>query len=282
VPKILTRVRQATAEDAPRILTLLEQALRRYVSFGKEDLPYLLAQKRVWLADAADALRGFLCTTPRSSSLADLRALVLINGWQVDRGVQTLLVPVIRDLREQGMAALVCLGGAAWLVPPLQRAGFHLVDRIIYFERPAAMTLPPYEPRASLRPIRSDDLPALLALDGAAFEPLWRFDRGHFMELLVTTGHSMIAEKASQPAGYAISDVLGETGFIIRLAVHPDFQGRGIGSQLLADALTYCRAAGAAIIRLNTQESNIVSHRFYQRFDFRRVGRRIPVLVRRL
>jgi len=280
--KILTQVRQATMADVSRLLALLERARRQYTTFGQEDLPHLLAQNRVWLADAAGALWGFLCIAPRSPSLADLRALVLMNGWQVDAGVQTLLIPAIQALRQQGIKALVCLGSAAWLVPPLQRAGFHLVDRIVYFERPAAMTLPPYTPQTSLRPIRSDDLLTLLALYGAAFEPLWRFDRGHFMELLVTSGHSMIAEKSGQPVGYAFSDVLRGTGFIIRLAVHPDFQRQGIGSHLLADALTYCQAAGATTVRLNTQESNIISHRLYQHFDFQRIGRRIPVLVREL
>lgn len=282
MPRILTQVRQADVADASRMLRLLDRALRRYISFGNEDLGYLLAQNRVWLADAADTLCGFLCITPRSSSVADLRALALINGWRVDTGVQTLLVPVLRDLKEQGTEALVCLGAVPWLVPALQRAGFNLVDRIVYLERPTALTPPPQKPQAILRPICGGDLATLLTLDSVAFDPLWRFDRGHFMELLVTAGHSTIAEKAEQPVGYAISDVMGETGFIVRLAVHPQFQGQGIGRQLLADSLDYCRAAGAATVRLNTQESNVASHHLYQRFDFQRAGRRVPVLVREL
>jgi ribosomal protein S18 acetylase RimI-like enzyme len=82
--------------------------------------------------------------------------------------------------------------------------------------------------------------------------------------------------------GYAISDVLGDAGFIVRLAVRPDAQGRGVGSQLLTDALDYCRASGAAVVRLNTQESNLASHHLYQRFGFQRSGRRVPVLVRKV
>ena len=282
MPRILTQVRQASGADAPQMLRLLDRALRQYISFGNEDLGYLLAQNRVWLADTADTLRGFLCVTPRFSSAADLRALALINGWRVDTGVRTLLAPVMRDLKEQGTATLVCLGAAPWLVPTLQRADFNLVDRIIYLERPTAPAPPPQKPQAVLRPICGGDLAALLTLDSAAFDPLWCFDRGHFMELLVTTGHSTIAEKAEQPVGYAVSDVVGGTGFIVRLAVHPDFQGQGVGSQLLADSLDYCRAAGAATVRLNTQESNVASHHLYQRFDFQRACWRLPVLVREL
>jgi ribosomal-protein-alanine N-acetyltransferase len=102
------------------------------------------------------------------------------------------------------------------------------------------------------------------------------------MELLVTSGHSTIAERSGKAVGYAITDVLGDTGFVVRVAVHPNAQGQGIGSGLLADALNHCRAAGARVVRLNTQESNTAAHRLYQRFDFRRAGRRVPVLLRGL
>jgi ribosomal-protein-alanine N-acetyltransferase len=164
----------------------------------------------------------------------------------------------------------------------LQRAGFDLVDRIVYFEQSVPSAPLSERSEAAVRPIRGNDLSTLLSLDSCAFEPLWRFDQGHFMELLVTSGHSTIAERSGQAVGYAITDVVGDTGFVVRVAVHPDAQGEGIGSGLLADALNHCRASGASVVRLNTQESNTASHRLYQRFGFRRAGRRIPVLVRSL
>jgi ribosomal protein S18 acetylase RimI-like enzyme len=282
MPETRTQLRQASAADAPRMLRLLDQAVRQYVSFGKEDLQYLLAKDRVWLADTADALWGFLCITPRSSGVADLRGLALVNGWRVDAGVQTLLLPVVADMQEKQSGHLVCLGTAAWIVPPLQRTGFDLVDRIVYFERPVAEAPLSEASEVAVRPIRGNDLSTLLSLDSSAFEPLWRFDQGHFMELLVTSGHSTIAERSGEPVGYAITDVLGDTGFVVRVAVHPHAQGEGIGGRLLADALDHCRAAGAAFVRLNTQESNVASQHLYQRFGFRRAGRRVPVLVREL
>jgi len=276
-------VRQAAVSDAPRLLELLDKAARQFTSIGREDLCYLLSQDRVWLADADDGLWGFLCVTLRSSPAADLRALALIDGWRVDAGVQVLLSPVICELKESAATDLVCLGGVDWVVPPLQRAGFDLVDWIVYFERPTATSVPAYQDvAADLRPARGSDLTALLDLDSQAFEQLWRFDRGHFMELMVTTDRCTVAENRGRPVGYAITDLRGDTGFIVRLAVHPDCRGQGIGSQLLLDALNYCQSAGTVIVRLNTQESNIASHRLYQRYDFQRWGRRVPVLAKKL
>jgi ribosomal-protein-alanine N-acetyltransferase len=282
MPETQTQVRQADVADAPRVFRLLDKAVRQFVSFGKEDLRHLLARERVWLADAGEALWGFVCVTPRTFGLADLRGLALINGWRVDAGVQTLLNPVLDYLHDHGSRKLVCLGAAAWVVPPLQRAGFELVDRIVYFEREVTEMSLSEVSGIDVRPVTGSDLQTLLALDKGAFEPLWRFDQGHFMELLVTTGHCTIAERAQIPVGYAITDVVGDIGFVVRLAVHPAVRGQGVGSCLLAESLRYCQDHGVVVVRLNTQESNEASHHLYERFEFRRAGRRVPVLVRNL
>ena len=279
----LTRVRQASVSDVPRLLRLLDTAARHFTSIGREDLRYLLSQDRVWLADGDDRLSGFLCVTPRSSPAADLRALALINGWSADAGVQALLEPVIGDLKDVHVTELVCLSGHPWLRLPLQRSGFDLVDGIVYFERtPCGGFAADPNRETVLRSARGHDLPTLLELDSQALETLWRFDKGHFMELMVTSEHCMVAEQAGRAVGYAITDLRGDAGFIVRLAVHPDRQGQGIGSLLLEDALSYCHTAGAAVVRLNTQESNAVSHRLYLRYSFQRWGRRVPVFVKQL
>lgn len=280
--QITTHVRQATSDDGPRMLSLLDQAVRQYISFGREDLSYLLTRQSAWVADAGGTLWGFVFITPRSTTVSDLRALALVNGWRVDTGVQTLLEPVTVELEERGLRTLLCFGAAPWLVPPLQRAGFTVNDRIVYFERFALQPTPEHPTPGSLRPVRRGDLPTLLSLDGAAFEDIWRFDRGHFMEMLVTCGRSILAQSDGQAVGYAICDVLGDTGFIVRIAVHPRFGGQGFGSQMLGDCLDYCRSEGASFVRLNTQESNVASHRLYESFDFHRVGRRVPVMVKKL
>jgi ribosomal-protein-alanine N-acetyltransferase len=279
---ITAQVRQAEPDDAAPMQRMLERSTRQYVAFGPGDLPYLLAQRRVWLAGAANTVWGFLCVLPRSAAVADVRALALINGWATDIGVQTLLGPAMTDLQGAGTKALLCFGVAAWLVPPLQRAGFQVQDRVVYFEREAGTLAARPQPSVTIRPVGSADLSILLELDGEAFDWLWRFDQGHFMELLVTRGHSVMAVRDGRAVGYAISDVAGEAGFVIRLAVHPDFRQQGIGGDLLADALAYCEASGATTVRLNTQDGNMASHRLYRRFGFEPAGRRVPVLMTHL
>ena len=49
---------------------------------------------------------------------------------------------------------------------------------------------------------------------------------------------------------------------------------------MLNDALAYSQSNGAHRLTINTQESNTVSLNLYEQFGFRRVGRRVPLLVR--
>ena len=60
----------------------------------------------------------------------------------------------------------------------------------------------------------------------------------------------------------------------------PNAQRQGIGRALLNHGLAYCHANGARRVTINTQESNAASLRLYEQSGFRRVGRRVPLLVR--
>ena len=92
-------------------------------------------------------------------------------------------------------------------------------------------------------------------------------------------GHPVLRQVAEKvdPA-----DVTGDEGHIMRLAAHPALHGRGIGRMLLNDALAYCQKSEARVVSINTQDSNQASLRLYEGFGFRRVGRRVPLLVREL
>ena len=69
---------------------------------------------------------------------------------------------------------------------------------------------------------------------------------------------------------------------LTRLAVHPDYQGQGIGRQLLYQAIVDALNAGADLITLNTQETNQRSLALYKRFGFIDTGLRMPVLYKSL
>jgi ribosomal-protein-alanine N-acetyltransferase len=270
--------------DQPQIRRLLDESRRSFVAFGLEDLPQLLASGACTVALDGDAVGAFLCVSSNQARWAFVRGLAVRNGWRTQEGLAAVLDPAAGRLRSAGVTHLAVYGTALWLLPALLHVGFERREWIVSLERhPRPMPGLPAGP-AGVRPVRPDDLAALAALDGAIFEPPYQLASGELIELMVTSGHFIVAEGAGPIGllGYACADVLVDTGQIIRLAVHPDAQRQGIGRALLNDALVYCQSEGAQRVTINTQESNAASLRLYEQSGFRRVGRRVPLLVRPL
>ncbi|HSW70998.1 MAG TPA: GNAT family N-acetyltransferase, partial [Gammaproteobacteria bacterium] len=61
---------------------------------------------------------------------------------------------------------------------------------------------------------------------------------------------------------------------LLNVAVHPNFQHQGFGSQLLQHALVAARLVGALVIYLEVRESNKHAIALYQKMGFLHVGTR--------
>lgn len=292
--EIRVTVRPGRPGDRGRILGLLNQARHQVVGFGPEDLTQMLSDHDhlTLIADTGALLWGFVIASllhqpvnlgETEEPWAQLRGCALLNGWQVDNGVQTLWEPLRALLRARGLRHVLHLGATDWIVGPLQRAGFHITDSLVTLERGVGIERAGEgQGPARLRGPRTDDIDALLALDTLAFEPPWRLTRSDLIGFMLTGGHFVVAELDGRPMGYAFSDVHLEVGQLARLAVHPARQRQGIGSQLLTDSLAFCRRAGARTFTLNTQESNAASRLLYARHGLRVVGGGTPVMEYRI
>jgi ribosomal protein S18 acetylase RimI-like enzyme len=76
----------------------------------------------------------------------------------------------------------------------------------------------------------------------------------------------------TQYAGLAWRDQTGKPAVIHRLAVHPEFQGQGIGKRLLHYAEELARAQGSTSIRLDAYTANPTAIRMYERAGYTTVG----------
>ncbi len=275
-------VHKATTRDKNHLLHLMYNARRSFAAFGAEDLPRLLSTGDCLVAVVDDQIRGMVCATLGRSSWAFLRGAIVADGWRADETLAVLLETLFTQLSRRGVKQLAVYGTALWLPPLLLRFQFQRVDWIVTLERPARPLSNLLMPAATMRPVTAADLPALAVLDEAAFEPPYQLASGELIEYMVTSGFFTVAESGGQLAGYACADVVGAEGQIIRLAVHPEAQRRGIGRALLNAALTYCQAHEARLAIINTQDSNRPALQLYEAAGFRRVGRRVPVLVRSL
>ncbi len=278
-------VRPAQLADLERIYQFREHARRVVMHFGFEDLRQMVRAHTCFVADTGPLLWGFVCASSYQPGLSMLRGLGLINGWRIDDGLSYLLRPLEAALVEEEKRHLMHLATDVWLAAPLMRQGFTPHDYIIHFER--ATPPQPLTPRyrledVTLRPMRPHEIQDLTRLDHQAFEWPWQFSSGELVKWIMLADRFVVLEHQDCLAGYACTQLHGEQAQIVRLAVAPPWQNRGLGRYLLADALDFAAQRGARYVTLNTQWRNTSSQRLYKGFGFRAVGRRIPVLLKAL
>jgi ribosomal-protein-alanine N-acetyltransferase len=130
-----------------------------------------------------------------------------------------------------------------------------------------------------VRPLLIEDIPALVAIEAAAFEPRWRHGADDLYQAWRQALSFEVALLDGAPVAFQFSTVNGRVAHLSRMTVHPDRQGLGIGAVLLASALKSYRRQNVHAVTLNTQVDNGASRRLYERFGFLPTGDSYPVLA---
>lgn len=122
-------------------------------------------------------------------------------------------------------------------------------------------------------------LAALADVDHSAFPPPWRTSALGLAESLQATTRSAVhrIEVDGNLIGFALSGMALGIGYLQRLAVRPEFQGQGIGSDLIAASLRWARQVGAGSVLVNTQPDNPAAD-LYRNRGFRPVRGGLEVL----
>lgn len=81
-------------------------------------------------------------------------------------------------------------------------------------------------------------------------------------------GHIYLAQVEGEIVGTISLIKDGETYELSKMAVHPDYQGYGLGRKLMQAALDKAQALGVASIYLLTNTKLAVANNLYQRFGF--------------
>lgn len=131
-----------------------------------------------------------------------------------------------------------------------------------------------------LRRGRNRDRAGALAVDGRAFPEFWRLDADGLLdaETATPTSRFRVAMSAGRLAGYAITGRGGHSGFLQRLATDPSLQRRGIGTDLVRDALRWCLRRHCEQVYVNTQVGNEPAMALYRRVGFESTPNDLVVL----
>jgi len=206
-------------------------------------------------------------------------------------------------LRSAGYHVVVTPALTPGEIGPYVKAGFVLRERLHVLVHDLA------SPLGRIRSVRTPqgltfgrarpaDLEATLDVDRAAFDGFWRFDRDALTEACTATPQSRFRVAFVDGAGagpwrqlgYAEGDIVGYCitgrsryqGFLQRLAVAPGAQGRGLGRELVWDAVKWLGRRRVRSCVVNTQESNVRARELYETCGFVLAPSGLHVLTRDL
>jgi ribosomal protein S18 acetylase RimI-like enzyme len=273
------RIRPARNSDWPAIEKLLSYAGRQYLALEWWTVQEWLGSPTFLLiTDDHGRGLGLMLTITGDAPIAWLRVISVAS----DKYLAPLLDASIQAVLAQGGTGLAFLGDEGWVSSELRRAGFQRVNHVVTLRRRRKWSMRQGPPDLQVRRATADDLDAILALDHVAFPPLWWYSRETLTRAL-SIGYSYdVAYLAGECVGYQLSTLRNGRGHIVRLAVPPQWQRKGIGGRLLSEAMKTLDEAMADSVTVNTQEDNLASLQLYRRFSFDRIGRPWAVWFRSL
>ena len=272
-------LRNASAGDWLAVKTLIHSVRRTMPGMWwwedhLTDELFLVVQRR-------RALVGAFLAWPDDSAVAWVRLAALEDSLDLRAWLELVLPSTIERLQRRGAQTLAWIDYQGWASPHLPERGFALQTEVITLVK-ADDELPHRHTAVPLRAASDADIPAVTAVDRAAFTPLWWNSEATLRRRSAATACFVVAEQGGEIVGYLEAERQPYAAHINRIAVAPAYQARGIGAALLERALRTLWRAGAEQVTLNTQSDNSASLRLYRRFGFRPTGDRLPVWERPL
>ncbi len=270
-----------TFDDLASLERLFRTSEYIYQRFTLQELPSMLQHYPAMGMFSNTTLFGFLLTQNINPPSAWISGFGV--SWTESRAylrvLFVLLEQVGQELRRRGVQYLYYSGNDVehdWLRNVLLPRGF-LPYRLLYAYDKYDESIPSEgNQQVRVRPVNltlgtANDMAALLAIEVACFEPLWRYDATAFLDIAATHPYFVVAESNGIVVGYQYNAVDGEAGYLIRIAVHPSAGRQSIGARLMAEAIHFFQRERVLRIMLNTQDDNAHAHRLYEWFGFIRL-----------
>ena len=124
----------------------------------------------------------------------------------------------------------------------------------------------------ALRPMREDDLDAVMAVERRAYPFPWT--PGIFRDCVRAGYPAWLLYDGSGVLGYAVLSVAAGEAHLLNLCVDPGAQGHGHGRRLLRTMMRIARGHGAHRVFLEVRPSNPVAIALYHEEGFNEIGRR--------
>jgi [ribosomal protein S18]-alanine N-acetyltransferase len=127
-------------------------------------------------------------------------------------------------------------------------------------------------PRLAFVPMRETDVDAVIAAEQRAYHFPWT--RGNFVDSLKAGHSAWVCREDGVLVGYAVLMRVVDEAHLLNITILPEFQRRGLGSELLGEMFDVARGHGAVRMLLEVRPGNVSGLALYRRFLFSEIGRR--------
>jgi ribosomal-protein-alanine N-acetyltransferase len=272
------QVRPAVSSDQQKItdLILFSSHVHRHLDW-RTPIDWLGCSP-YWVLEEAGQMLGALACPPDPDTISWIRLFASASHLSGSSVWPPLWKAARDELAGSGGATAAVIATQRWFDPILTESGFDLNGHITLLEWHDQRLIPtPVSPDIRLRAMTPDDLPRVVEVDAAAFEPLWRNSFAALSKAYSQASYASVAEDASGMIGYQLSTEAPLGAHLARLAIRPEGQGRGLGAALVGDLIRQIQKGGGFRVTVNTQADNAASLALYKKLGFLRTGEQFPV-----
>lgn len=129
-----------------------------------------------------------------------------------------------------------------------------------------------HSPLPQLRLMVETDLARVIKVEQQSYEFPWTF--GIFRDCLRVGYHCYVFESPSGLIGHGVMSIGAGECHLLNICVHPDWQRRGLGRQLVEFLLEIARQHDVKTALLEVRVSNTAAYHLYAKLGFNEVGMR--------
>ena len=131
-----------------------------------------------------------------------------------------------------------------------------------------------------IKKLEGEDIQYLLDLDHKIFDDYWKNSKASFEETMKSCNNNYLFKsgEGNDLDGYAI---LGETRkftYLQRIGIVKDYQGSGLGDNLLQSVVDFALKRKFLNIKLNTQNDNVSALSLYKKNNFQIMPRKLVIM----
>ena len=182
-------------------------------------------------------------------------------------------------LKHCGLArplSIYTISSHLWYSSLLKQNGFRENDEIIQLET-ADIRIPEKVPAVHSFPFPTERAEAVRKACEKAFPPLWRQNTAEFEKTCRLSNYRRFLSDGSGIYGYLLADITEDNCHIMRIAIDPEQQNRGLASALINEMIRYSKGIGITNFSVNTNKNDLPAVGFYNSLEFKKTGDVFPV-----